>query len=143
MGLTANNSKLQDEYVKNKILIEQNQNIMEKNNQLELEKESLVEDGNNKVSAMGQDMAKVIRENKHLKIEKKNDVQTPSNSNLSATTGCGYKFKAPTTLKIGSSGRIAPSSFYQLNDGTTYYRGENELVDVGIRDICQRSKGIG
>ena len=28
--LTANNSKLQDEYVKNKILIEQNQNIMEK-----------------------------------------------------------------------------------------------------------------
>merc|ERR1711984_57796 len=49
--LTANNSKLQDEYVKNKILIEQNQNIMEKNNQLELEKESLVEDGNNKVSA--------------------------------------------------------------------------------------------
>ena len=28
--LTANNSRLQDEYVKNKILIEQNQNIMEK-----------------------------------------------------------------------------------------------------------------
>ena len=27
---TANNIKLQDEYVKNKILIEQNQNIMEK-----------------------------------------------------------------------------------------------------------------
>ena len=121
---------------------------MEKNNQLELEKESLVEDGNNKVSAMGQDMAKVIRENKHLKIEKKNDVQTLSNSNLSATTGCGYakldktnKFKAPTTLKIGSSGRIAPTSFYITNDGREYYRGENELVDVGTRDI--RSKGIG
>merc|ERR1712030_276657 len=58
--LTANNSKLQDEYVKNKILIEQNQNIMEKNNQLELEKEALVEDGNNKVSAMGQDMGNLI-----------------------------------------------------------------------------------
>ena len=131
------------------MLIEQNQNIMEKNNQLELEKESLVEDGNNKVSAMGQDMAKVIREIKHLKNEKKNDVQTLSNSNLSATTGCGYakwsktNNKAPTTLKIGSSSRIAPSSFYELNDGTTYYRGENELIDVGIRDICQRSKGIG
>ena len=140
--LTANNSKLQDEYVKNKILIEQNQNIMEKNNQLELEKESLVEDGNNKVSAMGQDMAKVIRENKQLKNEKKK----PSNSNLGATTGRGYKtnkFKAPTTLKIGSSGRIAPTSFYITNDGREYYRGENELVDVGTRDICQRSKGIG
>ena len=53
------------------------------------------------------------------------------------------KFKAPTTLKIGSSGRIAPTSFYVLNDGTKYYRGENELIDVGIRDISQRSKGIG
>ena len=69
---------------------------------------------------------------------------------MSATTGCGYakwgktnKFKAPTTLKIGSSGRIAPTSFYITNDGREYYRGENELVDVGIRDICQRSKGIG
>ena len=46
-------------------------------------------------------------------------------------------------MKIGSSGRIAPTSFYVLNDGTKYYRGENELVDVGIRDISQRSKGIG
>merc|ERR1712055_811137 len=122
--LTANNSKLQDEYVKNKILIEQNQNIMEKNNQLELEKESLVEDGNNMVSAMRQDMVKVIRENKQLKNEKKK----PSNSNLGATTGRGYKtnkFKAPTTLKIGSSGRIAPTSFYITNDGREYYRGIN------------------
>jgi len=70
--LTANNSKLQDEYVKNKILIEQNQNIMEKNNQLELEKESLVEDGNNKVSAMGQVMGNLIHKYKQLKIKKKN-----------------------------------------------------------------------
>merc|ERR1711888_425796 len=120
--ITANNSKLQDEYVKNKILIEQNQNIMEKNNQLELEKEALVEDGNNKVSAMGQDMGKLINKYENLKIEKKKEVQTPSNSNLGGTSGCGYakldktnKFKARTTLKIGSSGRIAPSSFYQLN----------------------------
>ena len=148
--LTANNSKLQDEYVKNKILIEQNQNIMEKNNQLELEKESLVEDGNNKVSAMGQDMGKLIHKYENLKIEKKNAVQTPSNSNLGGTSGCGYaklnktnKFKAPTTFKIGSSSRNAPTSYYELNDGSRYYRGENELIDVGIRDICQRSKGIG
>ena len=146
--LTANNSKLQDEYVKNKILIEQNQNIMEKNNQLELEKESLVEDGNNMVSAMGQDMGKLIHKNKILRRKYKK--KKPSNSNLGAITGFGYKkrgksnkSKAPTTLKIGSSGRIAPTSLYILNSGTKYYRGDNELIDVGIRDISQRSKGIG
>merc|ERR1712208_102912 len=130
--LTANNSKLQDEYVKNKILIEQNQNIMEKINQLEWEKESLVEDGNNMVSAMGQDMGNLIHKYKKIKIKKKkkfamctkNVIQTPSNSNSGATSGCGYKkwrktnkFKAPTTLKTGSSGRIALTSFYVLNVG--------------------------
>merc|ERR1712208_125715 len=85
--LTANNSSLQDEYVKNKILIEQNQNIMEKNNQLELEKDFLVEDGNNKLSAMGQDMGNLMHKYKQLKIKKKktiamctkNVIQTPSN----------------------------------------------------------------
>ena len=147
--LTGNNSKLQDEITKNKILIEQNRNIMEENNELVLEKENLIEEGNNKVSAMGQDMGKLINKYENLKIEKKKEVQTPSNSNLGGTTGCGYakldktNNKAPTTFKIGSSSRIAPTSFYELNDGATYYRGENELIDVGIRDICQRSKGIG
>ena len=132
--------------MRNKMLDVENERLQEENKKLELEKESLVEDGNNMVSAMGQDMVKVIRENKQLKNEKKK----PSNSNLGATTGRGYakwsktnKFKAPTTLKIGSSGRIAPTSFYITNDGREYYRGENELVDVGTRDICQRSKGIG
>ena len=138
--LTANNHKLQVEHMRNKMLDVENERLQEENKKLELEKESLVEDGNNMVSAMGQDMAKVIRENKQLKNEKKK----PSNSNLGATTGRGYKtnkFKAPTTLKIGSSSRIAPTSFYITNDGREYYRGENELVDVGTRDI--RSKGIG
>jgi len=126
--------------MRNKMLDVENERLQEENKKLELEKESLVEDGNNKVSAMGQDMWKLIHKYENLKIEKKK----PSNSNLGAITGFGYKkwgksnkFKAPTTLKIGSSGRIAPTSFYQLNDGTTYYRGENELIDVGIRDICQ------
>ena len=109
-----------------------------------MEKEALVEDGNIKVSAMGQDMGKLIHKNKILRRKYKK--KKPSNSNMDATSGCGYKtnkFKAPTTLKIGSSGRIAPTSFYITNDGREYYRGENELIDVGIRDICQRSKGIG
>ena len=98
---------------------------------------------------MGQDMGKLINKYENLKNEKKQEVQTLSNSNLNATSGCGYakwnktNNKAPTTFKIGSSSRIAPTSFYELNDGSRYYRGENELIDVGIRDICQRSKGIG
>ena len=69
--LTGNNHKLQVEYMRNKMLDVENEKLQEENKKLELEKESLVEDGNNKVSAMGQDMAKVIREIKHLKNEKK------------------------------------------------------------------------
>ena len=42
--LTGNNSKLQDEITKNKILIEQNRNIIEINNELVLEKENLMGD---------------------------------------------------------------------------------------------------
>ena len=144
--LTGNNHKLQVEYMRNKMLDVENERLQEENKKLKLEKESLVEDGNNKVSAMGQDMGKLIHKYENLKIEKKK----PSNSNLGAITGFGYKkwgksnkFKAPTTLKIGSSGRIAPTSLYILNSGTKYYRGDNELIDVGIRDINQRSKGIG
>ena len=62
--LTENNSKLQDELTKNKILIEQNRNIMEINNQLVLEKEALVNDGNDKIGSMGGDMANLIHKNK-------------------------------------------------------------------------------
>ena len=147
--LTGNNHKLQVEYMRNKMLDVENERLQEENKILELEKESLVEEGNNRVSAMGQDMGKLINKYENLKIEKKKEVQTPSNSNLGARSGCGYakldktNNKAPTTFKIGSSSRIAPTSFYELNDGSRYYRGENELIDVGIRDICQRSKGIG
>ena len=144
--------------MRNQMLDVENEKLQEENKELKLEKDALVEDGNNMVSAMGQDMGNLIHKYKKLKRKKKkkiamctkNVVQTPSNSNLSATTGCGYekwgktnKFRAPTTLKTGSSGRVAPTSFYVLNDGTKYYRGENELIDVGIRDISQRSKGIG
>merc|ERR1711984_18823 len=50
--LTANNNKLQVEITKNKILIEQNRNIIEINNELVLEKENLISDGNDKLSAI-------------------------------------------------------------------------------------------
>ena len=65
--LTGNNSKLQDEFTKNRILIEQNRNIMEENNQLVLEKEKLISDGNDKLGAMGEDMVNLIHKNKILR----------------------------------------------------------------------------
>ena len=156
--LTANNSKLQDEITKNKILIEQNRNIIEENNELVLEKENLIRDGNNKVSAMGDDMANLIHKNKILRRKSKK-------KNISSKyEGGGYrnKFKtkkaptsifvgkdnpkAPTILKTGPSGTIAPTTVYILNDRkTAYVRGENQLVGCGFdfSEISQRSKGIG
>ena len=93
--LTANNSKLQDEITKKRILIEQNRNIIEINNQLVLERENLVSDGNDKLSAMGEDMANLIHQNKILERKYKRD-------NISSSYeghGYGNKFKtnkAPT-----------------------------------------------
>ena len=54
-----------------------------------MEKEALIEDGNNKVSAMGHDMGKIIHKNKILRRKYKK--KKPSNSNLGAITGFGYK----------------------------------------------------
>ena len=155
--LTGNNSKLQDEFTKNRILIEQNRNIMEENNQLVLEKEKLISDGNDKLGAMGEDMVNLIHKNKILrrKYKKKNI--------SSKYKGAGYrnKFKtkkaptsifvgkdnpkAPTILKTGPSSTIAPTSVYITNDGREYVRGENQLVGCGFdfSEISQRSKGIG
>ena len=63
--------------------------------------------------------------------------------------GYGNKFKtnkAPTILKTGKSGTIAPTTVYILNDRkTAYVRGENEMAGCGFdfSKIPQRSKGIG
>ena len=52
--------------------------------------------------------------------------------------------KAPTILKTGPSGTIAPTTVYMLNDRKTgYVRGENDMVGCGFSDLSQRSKGIG
>merc|ERR1712082_77429 len=101
----GNNQKLQVEYLRNKMLDIENK-------LLESEKESLVEEGNNRVGAMGQDMGKLINKYENLKIEKKKEVQTPSNSNLDARSGGGYakldktNNKAPTTFKIRIRGSL-------------------------------------
>ena len=156
--LTGNNSKLQDEFTKNRILIEQNRNIMEVNNQLVLEKEKLISDGNDKLGAMGEDMVNLIHKNKILRRKSKK-------KNISSKyegSGYGNKFKtkkaptsifvgkdnakAPTILKTGESGTIAPTTVYILNDRkTAYVRGENQLAGCGFdfSKISQRSKGIG
>ena len=156
--LTANNSKLQDEITKNRILIEQNRNIIEINNELVLAKENLFSDGNDKLSAMGEDIANLIHKNKILrrKYKKKNI------SSKYEGSGYGNKFKtrkaptsifvgkdnakAPTILKTGESGTIAPTTVYILNDRkTAYVRGENQLARCGFdfSKISQRSKGVG
>merc|ERR1712055_335224 len=156
--LTGNNQKLQVEYMRNKMLDVENERLQEENKKLELEKESLVEEGNNKVSAMGDDMGNLIHKHKILrrKYKKKNI--------SSKYGGSGYrnKFKtkkaptsifvgkdnpkAPTILKTGPSGTIAPTTVYILNDRkTAYVRGQNDMVGCGFdfSEISQRSKGIG
>ena len=117
----------------------------------------MIEEGNNKVSAMGDDMANLIHKNKILRRKSKK-------KNISSKyEGAGYrnKFKtkkaptsifvgkdnpkAPTILKTGPSGTIAPTTVYITNDGREYVRGENQLVGCGFdfSEISQRSKGIG
>ena len=83
--------------MRNQMLDVENEKLQEENKELKLEKEALIEDGDNKVSAMGQDMGNLIHKYKNLKIKKKKKIamctknvrQTPSN--LGATTGCGYE----------------------------------------------------
>merc|ERR1712002_325454 len=133
---------------------------MEENNELVLEKENLISDGYDKLSAMGEDMVNLIHKNKILrrKYKKKNI----SSKYEGSGSGYGNKFKtrkaptsifvgkdnakAPTILKTGESGTIAPTTVYILNDRkTAYVRGENQLVGCGFdfSKISQRSKGIG
>ena len=113
-------------------MIEQNRNIIEINNQLVLEKENLVSDGNDKLSAMGEDMANLIHKNKILERKYKRD-------NISSSyegAGYGNKFKtnkAPTILKTGQSGTIAPTTVYILNDRkTAYVRGEVKMIWLDV-----------
>ena len=63
--LTANNSKLQVEHMRNQMLDVENEKLQEENKELKLEKDALVEDGNNMVSAMGQDMGNLIHKYKN------------------------------------------------------------------------------
>merc|ERR1712055_1154253 len=161
----------------------ENERIMEKNNQLELEKEVLIEDGNNKVSAMGQDMGnlihkhkifrrkykkknisskyegsgygnefktkkaptKVIRKNKHLK--RKNRALNNYSRWKRIHKGSGvkkkfFKTKAPTTLKVGRAGPLAPSTISIFNNGEVHYRGEKG-VHFKSAEFLQRNRGIG
>jgi len=143
--LTANNSKLQDEITKNRILIEQNRNIIEINNELVLEKENLISDGNDKLSAMGEDMGKVIRKNKHLK--RKNRALNNYSRWKRIHKGSGvkkkfFKTKAPTTLKVGRGGPLAPSTISVFNNGEKHYRGEKG-VHFKSAEFLQRNRGIG
>ena len=84
---------------------------MEINNQLVLEKEALINDGNDKLSAMGEDMANLIHKNKIL--ERKYKRKNISSSYVGA--GYGNKFKTnkpPTSIFVGNDG---PKQFKKLD----------------------------
>merc|ERR1711888_282962 len=65
--LQNQNIKLQDEFIKNNNLHADYHNALEKIEQLELINKENCNESDDKIAAMGKDMAKVIRENKQLK----------------------------------------------------------------------------
>ena len=119
------------------------------------------------IAAMGKDMRKVISENKHLKrkkLKRKNRaLNNYSRKRINRAlnnyarwkmiqNGNGvkknfFKTKAPTTLQIGRSGSLAPSTISVSNKGTVQYRGEKGIQQgSGIfrgGEVLQRNRGIG
>merc|ERR1712030_36319 len=67
--LQNQNIKLQDEFIKNNNLHADYHNALEKIENLELINKEICNESDKKIAAMGEDMAKVIRENKQLKTK--------------------------------------------------------------------------
>ena len=53
-----------------------------------------------------------------------------------------FKTKAPTTLKVGRAGPLAPSTISVFNNGEKHYRGEKG-VHFKSAEFLQRNRGIG
>ena len=68
--LQNQNIKLQEEFVKNNNLHGEYHNALQKIQDLELLNEEICKEFDDKIGAMGKDMGKVIRKNKHLKRNK-------------------------------------------------------------------------
>ena len=87
---------------------------------------------------MGEDMGKVIRENKQLKRKKfkrRNRALNNYNRWKNMQYGGGgvkkkfLKIKSPTILKKDSDIPLAPSTISVFNNGKVQYRGEKTIQD--------------
>ena len=136
---------MQEEYFKNNNLHGDYHNALKKIQDLELLNEEICKEFDDKIAAMGKDMGKVIRKNKHLK--RKNRALNNYSRWKRIHKGSGvkkkfFKTKAPTTLKVGRAGPLAPSTISVFNNGEKHYRGEKG-VHFKSAEFLQRNRGIG
>ena len=141
---------MQEEFVKNNNLQGDYHNALKQIQDLELLNEEICNEFDDKIAAMGKDMGKVIRKNKHLK--RKNRALNNYSRWKRIHKGSGvkkkfFKTKAPTTLKVGRAGPLAPSTISVSNNGTVQYRGKKGIQQgSGIfrgGEVLQRNCGIG
>ena len=143
--LQNQNIKLHEEFVKNNKLQGDYHNAVKQIQDLELLNEEICKEFDDKIGAMGKDMGKVIRKNKDLK--RKNRALNNYSRWKRIHKGSGvkknfFKTKAPTTLKVGRAGPLAPSTISVFNNGEVHYRGEKG-VHFKSAEFLQRNRGIG
>ena len=146
--LQNQNIKLQDEFIKNN-------NALKKIEQLELINKENCNESDDKIAAMGKDIAKVIRENKQLKrnfFKRRNRALNNYNRWKNMQYGDGvkknfFKIKSPTILQRDRDVSLAPSTISVFNNGKVQYRGEKMIQDgIGFfsaEQFLQRNPGIG
>ena len=144
--LQNQNIKLQDEIIKNNNLHADYHNALEKIENLELINKEICNQSDDKIAAMGKDMGKVIRENKHLKrifFKRRNRALDNYNrwKNMQYGDGVKKKFlkiKSPTILQKDRDVTLAPSTISVFNNGKVQYRGEKTIQDgIGFFSTAQ------
>ena len=152
--LQNQNIKLQDEIIKNNNLHADYHNALEKIENLELINKEICNQSDDKIAAMGKDMGKVIRENKHLKrnsFKRRNRALDNYNrwKNMQYGNGVKKKFlkiKSPTILQKDGDVSLAPSTISVFNNGKVQYRGEKTIQDgngfFSTAQYLQRNPGI-
>ena len=152
--LQNQNIKLQDEFIKNNNLHVDYHSALEKIEQLELINKEICNESDDKIAAMGKDMAKVIRENKQLKRKKfkrRNRALNNYNRWKNMQYGNGvkknfFKIKSPTILQKDRDVSLAPSTISVYNNGKVQYRGAKTIQDgIGFFSTAQfirRNPGI-
>ena len=130
--------------------------LWKKKEQLELINKENCNESDDKIAAMGKDMAKVIRENKQLKRKKfkrRNRALNNYNRWKNMQYGGGgvkknfFKIKSPTILlQRDRDVSLAPSTISVYNNGKVQYRGEKTIQDgIGFFSAAQfirRNPGI-